>query len=172
MKQTILALGIALALMLTAAGCGGLNKDEQKAADSISKVFAGAKPTKTGKKTATCFSEKLVKEAGVKQLKADKVIDKNLKASSSVPTKLSKKTAEAYADGLVSCINYNDLKPDIKKQSGATDAQVSAYVKCVDAIDDNDLKQSIVDGYTKSKPTKISQKVTAASTACGKKLGG
>ncbi|MEP6814145.1 MAG: hypothetical protein ABI873_01200 [Marmoricola sp.] len=170
MKRTILALGVTLALLLTAAGCGGLSKDEQSASKSISKVFAGPTPTKTGQKTATCFSEKLVKEAGIKQLQADNVIDKKLTAASKVPTKLSKKTAEAYADGLVTCINYNDLKPNIKKQSGATQAQVDAYVKCIIAIDDNDLKQSIIDGYTKTTPTAVTKKVAAASTACGKKL--
>ncbi|MDQ6641847.1 MAG: hypothetical protein M3Y66_05060 [Actinomycetota bacterium] len=171
MKRNILAFGIAIALLLSASGCGGLNKDEQKAADSISKLFAGTAPTTGSKKVATCFSQKLVKEAGVKQLQSDKVIDSKLQASSTVPQKLSKKTAEAYADGLVTCLNYNDLKPDIKKQSGATDAQVSAYIKCVGAIDQGELKQSIVDRYTQSAPTAVAKKVAAASAACQKKLG-
>lgn len=171
MKRTILAFGIAIALLLSASGCGGLNDDEQKAAKSISKVFAGTSPSQARTKVADCFSEKLVSEAGLKQLKADKVIDKNLKAATTVPSKLSKKTAEAYGDGLVKCFDFTKLKADIKKDSGATTKQVDAYVKCLDNIDDGDLKQAIVDDYTNTKKTATSKKVSAATQACGKKLG-
>jgi hypothetical protein len=171
MKRIILALGIAIALLLSASGCGGLSKDEQKAADSISKVFAGSEPSKARTKVANCFSQKLVGEAGIEQLQADKVIDKKLKAASSVPQKLSKKTAEAYGDGLVQCFDFSKLKADIKKDSGATSKQVDAYVKCLDAIDDKDLKQAVVDDYTHTKATATSKKVNAATQNCGKKLG-
>lgn len=171
MKRTILAFGIAIALLLSASGCGGLNKDEQKAAKSIAKVFAGAKPSKEGQKIADCFSQKLVKDVGVEQLQKDKIIDKKLVAAASVPKKLSKKTAEAYGDGVVTCIDYTKIKGDIKKQSGATSAQVDAYTKCFDAIDDGDLKQAIVDEYTQTKPTALVKKVNAKTQACGKKLG-
>lgn len=171
MKRTILAFGIAIALLLSASGCGGLSKDEQKASKSISKVFAGSEPSKARVKVADCFSDKLVSEAGIKQLKADKVIDKQLKAATTVPQKLSKKTAEAYGDGLVQCFDFKKLKADIKKDSGATDKQVDAYVKCLDGIDDSDLKQAIVDDYTKSKKTATSKKVNGKTAECGKKLG-
>ena len=62
-------------------------------------------------------------------------------------------------------------KADIKKQSRASDKQVDAYVKCMDAIDDGDLKTTIVDGYTKSTPSATVKKVNKATTECGKKLG-
>ncbi|MGI9156131.1 MAG: hypothetical protein ACR2FG_05775 [Marmoricola sp.] len=172
MKQTILALGIALALLLTTAGCGGLSKDEKKASASISKEFAGPKASPARKKVADCFGDKLVSEAGVEQLQKDKLIDKKLAAASTPPKKLSKKSAEAYGDGLVSCFTFSKLKGDIKKTSpGATDAQVDAYTTCLDAISDKDLKQAIVDGYTTSKETAAAKKVNAATQTCQKKLG-
>ncbi len=172
MKRTIQALGIALALALTVAGCGGgLSKDEKKASASISKVFAGPQASKGRTEVANCFGDKLVGEAGIKQLQKDKIIDKKLTASSSPPQKLSKKTAEAYGDSLVTCFDFNKLKTDIKKQAPkATSAQLDAYAKCANAISDKDLKQAIVDGFTQSKESATAKKVNAESAACQKKL--
>ena len=71
----------------------------------------------------------------------------------------------------MTCYDFSKLKADIKKSSGASDKQVDAYVKCMDAIDDGDLKTTIVDGYTKSTPSATVKKVNKATTECGKKLG-
>ena len=71
----------------------------------------------------------------------------------------------------MTCYKFSKLKADIKKQSRASDDQVDAYVKCMDAIDDGDLKTTIVDGYTKSTPSATVKKVNKATTECGKKLG-
>lgn len=170
MKRILLVLGVVLALLLTA-GCGGLNKDEKTASKSISTQFAGPEPSTARKAVSTCFSDKLVSGAGLDQLKKDKVIDKNLKAAKTVPSKLSKKTANAYGDAIVKCYDFKKLKGDLKKQSGASAKQVNAYVSCLDAIDKDDLKQTIVDEYTKTKPSSTSKKVDKETKACGKKLG-
>jgi predicted small secreted protein len=171
MKRTLLLIGLVAVLLFGTAACGGLNKDEQKAADNIAKNFAGPKPSKARLAVAGCFGNTLVTKDGVDQLAKDKVIDKKLKAAASLPNKLSKKTAEAYGDAIVKCFDFNKLKADIKKSSGASDVQVSAYVKCMNAISDADLKQTIVDGYTKTKPTATVTKVNKATQTCGKKLG-
>ena len=152
MKRTLLMIGVVAVLILGTAACGGLSKDEQKASDNISKSFAGSEPSKSRKAVAGCFGDELVGSAGLEQLKKDKVLDKKLKASASLPEKLSKKTAEAYGDAIVKCYDFSKLKADIKKSSGASDKQVNGYVTCMDAIDDDDLRTTIVDGYTKAKP--------------------
>ena len=171
MSRTLDAAGVVAALLLGSAGCGGLNDDEQKASDNIAKSFAGSEPSKSRKAVAGCFGDELVGSAGLDQLKKDKVIDKKLKAATKLPDKLSKVTAEAYGDAIVTCYDFSKLKADIKKSSGASTKQVDAYVKCMDAIDDDDLKTTIVDGYTKSKPTATVKKVNKATTKCGTKLG-
>jgi len=171
MKRTFLLVGVVAALLVSTAACGGLSDDEQKASDNIAKSFAGSEPSKSRKAVADCFGDELVTSAGVDQLKKDKVIDKKLKAASQLPDKLSKKTAEAYGDAIVKCYDFTKLKADIKKSSGASQKEVDAYVKCMDAIDDDDLKTTIVDGYTKSTPSATVKKVNKASTECGKKLG-
>jgi hypothetical protein len=171
MKRSMLALGVVLALLLGAGACGGPTKDERTAAAGLATSFAGKDPSPARKKVAACFGRKLVKEAGLDQLEKDKVLDKNLKAAKAVPQMLSTKTAEAYGDGLVTCFDFTKLKADIKKDSGAGTAQVDAYVTCLDKISDGDLKQAIVDQYTKKKTTATRKKVDAATTACGKKLG-
>ncbi len=97
---------------------------------------------------------------GSDRLKKDKVIGSDLKAAKTVPQSLTSKTAEAYGDGIVKCFKYDDLKADIKKQTGASTAQVSAYVTCMDKIDDADLKQAVIDSYTKkNKQTAAVKKV-------------
>ncbi len=171
MKRTLLLIGVVAALLLGASACGGLSDDEQKASDNIAKSFAGKDPSTSRKAVAGCFGDELVGSAGLDQLKKDKVIDKKLKAATQLPTKLSKTTAEAYGDGIVKCYDFSKLKADIKKSSGASEKQVDAYVKCMDAINDDDLKTTIVDGYTKSKPTATVTKVNKATQACGKQLG-
>jgi hypothetical protein len=171
MKRTLLLVGVLAAMLLGTAACGGLSDDEQKASDNIAKSFAGTEPSKSRKAVAGCFGDELVGSAGIDQLKKDKVIDAKLKAADQLPQKLSKKTAEAYGDAIVTCYDFTKLKADIKKSSGASTKQVDAYVKCMDAIDDDDLKTTIVDGYTKSKPTATVKKVNKATTECGKKLG-
>lgn len=171
MKRTLLLIGVVAVLLFGTAACGGLNKDEQKASDHIAKNFAGDKPSKSRLSVASCFGDALVDEAGLDQLTKDKVIDKKLGAAASLPDKLSKTTAEAYGDAIVKCYDFSKLKADIKKSSGASDKQVDAYVKCMDAINDDDLKQTIVDGYTKTKPTATVTKVNKATQVCGKKLG-
>jgi predicted small secreted protein len=171
MKRTLLLIGVVVVLLFGTAACGGLNKDEQKAADDIAKNFAGAKPSTSRKAVAGCFGENLVSEAGLDQLTKDKVVDKKGVAAKTLPNKLSKKTAQAYGDAIVKCYDFDKLKSDIKKSSGASDKQVNAYVKCMDAINDDDLKQTIVDGYTKTKPTATVTKVNKATQACGQKLG-
>jgi hypothetical protein len=171
MKRTFLLIGIVAALLLSTAACGGLSDDEQKASDNIAKSFAGSQPSKSRKAVADCFGDELVTSAGVDQLTKDKVIDKKLKAATQLPDKLSKETAEAYGDAIVKCYDFSKLKADIKKSSGASQKDVDAYVKCMDAIDDDDLKTTIVDGYTKSTPSATVKKVNKASTECGKKLG-
>jgi hypothetical protein len=171
MKRTLLLIGLVAVLLFGTVACGGLNKDEQKASNNIAKNFAGAKPSKSRLSVAGCFGDAIVDEAGLDQLTKDKVIDKKLKAADSLPTKLSKKTAEAYGDAIVKCYDFSKLKTDIKKSSGASDKQVDAYVKCMDAIPDSDLKKTIVDGYTKAKPTATVTRVNKATQVCGKKLG-
>ncbi len=171
MKRTLLLAGVLAALLLGTSACGGLSDDEQKASDNIAKSFAGTDPSKSRKAVAGCFGDELVGSAGLDQLKKDKVIDTKLKAATKLPDKLSKDTAEAYGDAIVTCYDFSKLKADIKKSSGASEKQVDAYVKCMDAIDDEDLKTTIVDGYTKSKPSATVKKVNTATTACGKKLG-
>ena len=172
MKRTLLLVGVVAALLVSTAACGGgLSEDEQKASNNIAKSFAGSEPSKSRKAVADCFGDELVTSAGVDQLKEDKVIDKKLKAASQLPDKLSKKTAEAYGDAIVRCYDFTKLKADIKKSSGASQKEVDAYVKCMDAIDDGDLKTTIVDGYTKSTPSATVKKVNKATTECGKKLG-
>ena len=171
MKRTFLLVGVIAALLVSTAACGGLSDDEQKASDNIAKSFAGSEPSKSRKAVSDCFGDELVTSAGVDQLKKDKVIDKKLKAASQLPDKLSKKTAEAYGDAIVKCYDFTKLKADIKKSSGASQKEVDAYVTCMDAIDDDDLKTTIVDGYTKSTPSATVKKVNKASTECGKKLG-
>lgn len=171
MKRTFLLVGVVAALLVSTAACGGLSDDEQKASDNIAKSFAGSEPSKSRKAVADCFGDELVTSAGVDQLTKDKVIDKKLKAATQLPDKLSKKTAEAYGDAIVKCYDFTKLKADIKKSSGASQKEVDAYVTCMDAIDDDDLKTTIVDGYTKSTPSATVKKVNKASTECGKKLG-
>jgi hypothetical protein len=171
MKRTLLLVGVVAALLLGTSACGGLSDDEQKASNSISKSFAGDTPSKSRKAVADCFGDELVSSAGLDALTKDKVIDKDGKAATKLPTKLSKTTAEAYGDGIVKCYDFTKLKADIKKSSGASEKQVSAYVKCMDAIDDDDLRTTIVDGYTKSKPTATVTKVNKETAACGKQLG-
>ncbi len=171
MKRTLLLIGVVAALLLSTTACGGTSEEEQNASDNIAKSFAGSQPSKARKAVAACFGDELVTSAGVDQLKKDKVIDEKLKAASQLPTKLSKKTAEAYGDAIVTCYKFSKLKADIKKGSRASDKQVDAYVTCMNAIDDDDLKTSIVDGYTKSTPSATVKKVNKASTECGKKLG-
>lgn len=169
-----LAAAAAVALLLVTSGCGGRSKDETSAATSIGASFAGKTPSAERKKVGQCFGDTLVDEAGLDQLKKDKVIGSNLKAAKTVPESLTTKTAEAYGDGIVKCFNYDDLKSDIKKQTGASTAQVSAYVTCMGKIDDADLKQAVVDQYTKKKKEKqtaVVKKVSAATASCGKKLG-
>lgn len=161
---------LALALLATS-GCGGLSQDEQKAAKSIGTSFAGKNPSKVQKGVGACFGKKLVTEAGVDQLKKDKVLDKSLKAAGTVPSKLSTKTAEAYADGVVTCFDFKKLKGDIGKGTGANAKQVDAYVNCLDAIPDADLKAALVDQYTKKSPTKATKKIDTKTQACRKKLG-
>lgn len=167
-----LAAAAAIALLLVTSGCGGRSKDETSAAKSIGASFAGKSPTTERKKVGQCFGDTLVDEAGLDRLKKDKVIGSDLKAAKTVPQSLTSKTAEAYGDGIVKCIKYDDLKADIKKQTGASTAQVSAYVTCMDKIKDADLKQAVIDGYTKkNKQTAAVKKVSAATTTCGKLLG-
>ncbi|GGF48152.1 hypothetical protein GCM10011519_22670 [Marmoricola endophyticus] len=171
MKRLITACLAAVALLATGACGDGMSKDETTASANVAKVFAGPTPSAERKSVASCFGDTLVDEAGIDQLKADKVLDDDLKASSRVPQKLSERTAEAYGDGLVSCFDFAKLKKDIAKDSGASAAQVDAYVDCLDGISDADLKQSIVDQYTKGGKTQLAERVEATTKKCGKLLG-
>ena len=179
MKRTLMLIGVVTALLISTAACGssgggsgsGLSDDEQKASDNIAKSFAGSEPSKPRKAVADCLGDELVTGAGVDQLKKDKIINEKLKAAGQLPAKLSKKTAEAYGDAIVTCYDFSKLKADIKKSSGASQKEVDAYVKCMDAIDDDDLKATIVAGATQSKPTATVTKVNKATAECSKKLG-
>ena len=148
-----------------------MSKDETSAAKSIGTSFAGKSPSAERKQVGQCFGKTLVDEAGLDQLKKDKVIGSDLKATTAIPGSLSDKTAEAYGDGIVKCFDFTKLEAEIKTSTGASAAQVKAYVTCLDKIDDGDLKQSIVDQYTKKKDTATGTKVKAETTACAKKLG-
>jgi len=171
MKRTLLLIGVVAALLLSTTACGGTSEEEQNASDNIAKSFAGSEPSKPRKAVADCLGDELVTGAGVDQLKKDKIINEKLKAAGQLPAKLSKKTAEAYGDAIVTCYDFSKLKADIKKSSGASQKEVDAYVKCMDAIDDDDLKATIVAGATQSKPTATVTKVNKATAECSKKLG-
>lgn len=173
-RRRIVAAGLSAALLLGASACGGtgaMSQEETKASAGVAKVFAGPTPSAARKKVASCFGDKLVGEAGIDQLKADKVLNSDLSAEQQVPQRLSERTAEAYGDGLVSCFDFAKLKKDISRDSGASAAQVDAYVGCVDDISDADLKQSIVDQYTKGGKTALFKDVQARTKKCGKLLG-
>lgn len=170
--QRLIAAALAAGLLLAGSACGAdMGKNETKASASVAQVFAGPTPSAARKKVASCFGDKLVAEAGVAQLKSDKVLTGDLTAAKQVPSRLSERTAEAYGDGLVSCFDFAKLKKDIARDSGASAAQVDAYVDCLDEISDADLKQSIVDRYTKGGKTALAQRVQARTRTCGKLLG-
>lgn len=171
MKAFIVA-GLSTAVLLGASACGeDMSKDESTASASVAKVFAGPSPSSARRAVAGCFGDKLVEEAGLDQLKADKVLRSDLTAESKVPQRLSERTAEAYGDGLVTCFDFAKLKKDIARDSGASATQVDAYVACLDDISDADLKQSIVDQYTKGGKTRLAERVKATTAKCGKLLG-
>jgi hypothetical protein len=171
MRRHVTAL-CAVVVLLVTSGCGdALRGDEKTAAANLATSFAGKDPSKARVQVARCFGRTMVTEAGLSQLKKDKVINADLTAAKMVPKTLSQDTAEAYGDGLVDCFDFSKLKGDVKKDSGASDAQVTSYVTCLDKIDKDDLKAAIVDQYTKTRTTAVRKRVDAATKACGKKLG-
>ncbi len=141
--RTLFAASATAALLLTTSGCGG-DADQQKAIDSLAAktdaAESGGNPNQLlGEGFGACYAEKLVKGAGIDQLVADGVLDRDHRALvgfADLPT-LSEKSATAHADAEYACIDWPAVTSYLQDSGsvGADDGAVQDYVDCMQAID-------------------------------------
>jgi len=178
MHRPVLAAVAATVLLFTTTSCGQ-SKEEKDAIDSLSsKIQSGDDNDNIaifGKDFPNCFAEKLVKGAGVDQLKKDKVLDDKGKAAEDISSidKVSEETADAFADAEYDCIDFDSVRSYLKdsdQAKDATDDQVDAYVDCLQAIDKDEWKASNKDQAMGKADSESVTKFGEDSANCQKKL--
>lgn len=153
---------VAVATLLLAAGCGGLDKDEKTAAGNLSRQFQDAGLTAAD---ADCVSEKWVDEAGTKALTDDGILLKSLKANAKNTRKPSRSVVEKYVDAYFDCVDYGKLEAQKFEKSRPNIIDKDLFADCADEIDEDDARQAMVDDLL-AKNTKTSTSVQHQLLQC------
>lgn len=155
------AVALALALASTAA-CGGLDKDEQKAADSLSREFQSAGLTA---KDGDCVAKKWVEKTGTGKLVDAGVLTKSLAADQKNRKKPTRTIVEPYVDAYFDCVDYgrNEAVQFDKNRPNIIDKD--QFAACANKIDQDDAKQAMTDDLL-GKSTKTSTNVQHQLIEC------
>ncbi|WP_203336187.1 hypothetical protein [Nocardioides limicola] len=135
MRRAALA---ASALLLAAAGCGGVDEAEQKVIDGFVEMLADGDAPES-QRFAECAATALVEEVGIEQLKDDGLVDDALTVSRPAGD-LSAETATGLAEAVVSCNDWDDQAAMLKANEAlaAEDSLVDDYVSCMKSVDQGD----------------------------------
>lgn len=165
-----------IAVLLALAGCGddpsaSLDDDEQKAAEALSVEFQGDNPSDFTRDVSVCMGKRLVNDVGTDRLIEAGLLNDDLTVNKDRSGIKDSGTAEEYADAVLAC---QDVRGEIESRRDrfpkATDADVDAYVTCVEAIDDDVLRKAIVASAMRTIDPSTKQ-FAAETRACTKKLG-
>lgn len=142
----------AMLIGLSACGSGGddakLTATEQKVADNIATKFSSTDGDGLSKKQATCFAEKFVKSAGVKELRDAKLIGKDNKVLEDQTAKFDKPLSTKYADAYLDCVDFAEEVASTYAKADTT-LDEAKLKKCLDEdLPDSLMKKAIVANQT------------------------
>lgn len=170
----LMASGVAALLVL--AGCGSdastsLDDDEQKAAQALSVEFQGEDPSDFTRDVGVCMGKRLVNDVGTDRLVEAGLLNQDLTVNADRSGIKDTGIAEEYADAILAC---QDVRGEIESRRDqfpqATDADIDAYVTCVEAIDDAVLRKAIVASAMRTTDPSAEQ-YAAKTRACTQELG-
>jgi hypothetical protein len=142
LRRLIGAIATGTLLAGVAAGCGGLDEQEQKAADSMSRAFQDEGLTA---KDADCVAEEWVDDAGVEQLRDEGVLTKGNTFNTKNTKRPHRDVLEPYVDSYFDCVDYGKyeaIQYDKRRPDIIDKAQ---FADCADKIDEDDAQQAMLD---------------------------
>ncbi|KQY62592.1 MULTISPECIES: hypothetical protein [unclassified Nocardioides] len=164
-------------VLMGVAGCGGddpttLDKDEEKAARALAIEFQGRNPTDFARDAGICLGKRMVSDLGTAKLIKGGLLKRNLTVNTAQGGLTDREVARGYADAVIAC---RDVRGEIESRRDrypkATDKDITAYVDCVEAIDDDVLRNAIVAAALKSDDSTVATDYLKQTRACAKKLG-
>jgi hypothetical protein len=144
------------------AGCGGLNQDETKAADSLSRALQEQQLTA---KDADCVARGWVGNVGTDKLVSDGVLNKDLTANQHNKTRPSKDTVVGFVDSYFDCVNYGKLEAQKFDAARPNLINKDRFAACANEIDKSDAKQAMIDDLL-GESTKVSTSVRHQLLSC------
>jgi hypothetical protein len=151
-----------LVSVVLVAGCGGLNPDETKAADALSKDLQAQKLTA---KDANCVARGWVGNVGTDKLVRDGVLNKDLHANEHNRTKPSKTTVVGFVDAYFHCVDYGKLEAEKFDATRPNLINKHRFAACANEIDKSDAKQAMIDDLL-GKSTAVSTSVRHQLLSC------
>jgi hypothetical protein len=159
-RISLLAAGLVSVALV--AGCGGLNHDETKAADALSRALQAQKLTA---KDANCVARGWVDNVGTDKLVSDGVLNKNLTANQHNRTKPSKDTVVGFVDAYFDCVDYGRLEAEKFDATRPNLINKDRFAACANEINRSDAKQAMIDDLL-GKSTKVSTSVRHQLLSC------
>lgn len=160
MRLPLVAAGLAGIMLL--AGCGGLNQDETKAADSLSRQLQAQQLTA---KDANCVARGWVGNVGTDKLVKDGVLHKDLSAAEHNKTRPSKDTVVGFVDAYFDCVNYGRLEAQKFNAARPNLINQDRFAACANEINRSDAKQAMIDDLL-GETTKVSTSVRHQLLSC------
>jgi hypothetical protein len=174
-KASSAALGVLLAVLLTACGSGSsdkkdtvsLSKDEKTAAASLEKAFTSSSTGALTTTEAKCTATRFVGTVGLAKLKSSKLIDDKLQVNTAGSPTFDAATSGKFADALLGCVKY---QARLAQETAKSDTTIDAkkFEACLDKELPNSLvKKMLVAEQTQSKDAAtIGAQGTKAMTDC------
>lgn len=151
-----------LVSVVLVAGCGGLNHDETRAADALSKDLQAQKLTA---RDAHCVARGWVGNVGTDKLVKDGVLNKDLTANEHNRTKPSKTTVVGFVDAYFDCVDYGKLEAEKFDAARPNLINKDRFAACANEIDKSDAKQAMIDDLL-GKSTAVSTSVRHQLLSC------
>lgn len=161
-RRPLAALCTGVLVLGLAAGCGGLDDQEQKSADSLSRAF---QDEGLSANDADCVAEKWVGDAG-----RDKLVDAGvLTKKGTFNTKNSKRPGKAvlepYVDAYFDCVDYGKYEAIQFDKRRPQIIDKERFAACANDIDKDDARQAMLDDLL-GKDTKTSADVQHQLISC------
>ena len=172
-KALTAALGLLLAVALTACGSGksdkhvSLSKDEKTAVKSLEKAFTQSATGALTTKEAKCVATDFVDSVGLKKLKSAKLLTDSYEVNTSTSPDFDAGTAGKFADSLLGCVDYQKR---LATETAKTDKTIDAakFEDCLkDKLPDSLVKKMLVASQTQaSDSAEIGAEGNKAMTDC------
>jgi hypothetical protein len=125
-----------------AAGCGGLDEEGQKSADSLSRAFQAEGLTA---KDADCVARGWVEDSGRETLQDQGVLTKDGAFNTKNTERPDKAVLESYVDAYFDCVDYGKYEAIQYDKRRPDIINKDRFAACANRIDQDDARKAMLD---------------------------